>query len=249
MAIRKIIQGISLDAEGVIFEFEKDGHHTAHLLAGRDAGIDLSLKEALELIPNLVGGPGKIIAEQFYELIVGRDITPKLTAEEIQKRSRFYFEQRFEEIKAGKRPIQPRPGFLETLEKIRGLGLKVMVGSSTLLEEFWVYWEKTGLNRVFKPEEVVLADESNGIRHKPEPDIFLETARGMKISPSEQLVIEDSIRGVRAARRAGSPVIGMTVYDRPAAIIPLYLEGAVRVFSDWREVNLTAVIQNLNNQK
>lgn len=218
MTRHETIRGIGLDAEGVLFEFEKDGHHTAHRLAGRDAGIELSHEEALELIPNLVGGPGKIIAEQFYDLIVRRGITPKLTAEEIQKRSRSYFEERFEEIKAGKRPIQPRPGFLEALEAMRNTGLKVVVGSSTWPEEFWIYWERTGLDTVFKPDEVVLADESNGIRHKPEPDIFLETARRMGISPSEQLVIEDSIRGVTAARRAGSPVMGMTVYDRPAAI-------------------------------
>lgn len=240
------IEGVTFDAEGVLFEFEKEGHHVAHRLAAKDAGIELSADEAVELIPNLIGGPGKLIAEQTYNLVASRGITPKLTAEEIQKRSRQYFEKFFEEIKTGKRKIEPRPGFLETLAELRSTGVKVMVGSSTWQEEFWIYWKKTGLDKIFKPEEVVLADEKNGIRHKPEPDIFLETAKRLGIEPGKQLVVEDSLRGVKAARAAGSPVIGMTVYDVPSAIVPLYNEGALRVFCDWREVNFLSLISNLN---
>ena len=42
---------------------------------------------------------------------------------------------------------------------------------------------------------------------KPEPDIFLETARQLQINPVDCLVFEDSKEGMEAARRAGMQVI------------------------------------------
>lgn len=242
----KKIRGVTFDAEGVLFEFEREGHHAAHRLAAKDAGLELSHEEAVECIPNLCGGPSKLIAQQIHGLITSRGITPKLAPEEIQELSRRYFVELFYEIQTGERKIKPRPGFLETLAVLRDAGMNVMVGSSTWQEEFWVYWKKTGLDQVFRPEEIVLADEKSGIRHKPEPDIFLETAKRLGIDPAEQLVVEDSLRGVKAARAAESPVVGMTVYDVPWTIVPLYNEGALRVFCDWREVNFLSLIANLN---
>jgi HAD superfamily hydrolase (TIGR01509 family) len=44
---------------------------------------------------------------------------------------------------------------------------------------------------------------------KPHPDIFLYAAEQMRTSPSEALVIEDSIGGVQAAVAAGMTVIGL----------------------------------------
>jgi beta-phosphoglucomutase-like phosphatase (HAD superfamily) len=40
-------------------------------------------------------------------------------------------------------------------------------------------------------------------RGKPAPDIFLETAKRLGVAPNACVVIEDSERGVRAARAAG----------------------------------------------
>ncbi|MBI4994669.1 hypothetical protein HZC21_03430, partial [Candidatus Peregrinibacteria bacterium] len=52
----------------------------------------------------------------------------------------------------------------------------------------------------------------------------------------------------QAAIAAGSPVIGLTVYKHPRAIIPLLEAGAIRVFVDWREINIPALIRNLNEE-
>ncbi len=45
---------------------------------------------------------------------------------------------------------------------------------------------------------------------KPEPDIFLQTARRLGYQPRECLVIEDSVSGVQAAKRAGMLCIAVT---------------------------------------
>jgi beta-phosphoglucomutase-like phosphatase (HAD superfamily) len=54
---------------------------------------------------------------------------------------------------------------------------------------------------------VITADE---IEHpKPSPDIFLECARILDCSPERCVVVEDSVFGVEAARRAGMKCIAV----------------------------------------
>lgn len=45
---------------------------------------------------------------------------------------------------------------------------------------------------------------------KPDPAVFLQAAAALGAEPAESLVIEDSIAGVEAARRAGMPCIAVT---------------------------------------
>jgi HAD superfamily hydrolase (TIGR01509 family) len=48
---------------------------------------------------------------------------------------------------------------------------------------------------------VVAAEDTD--RHKPEPDVFLEAARRLGVSPADCTVYEDTDLGIEAARRAG----------------------------------------------
>jgi len=48
---------------------------------------------------------------------------------------------------------------------------------------------------------VVAAEDT--VRHKPEPDVFLEAARRIQARPADCLVYEDTDIGLEAARRAG----------------------------------------------
>ena len=67
--------------------------------------------------------------------------------------------------------------------------------------------ELTGLARFFG--ECIFSGTE--VRHgKPAPDLFLHAAAAMGTEPSDCVVVEDSVMGVRAARAAGMPVIGFT---------------------------------------
>ncbi len=48
---------------------------------------------------------------------------------------------------------------------------------------------------------VVTAEDT--VRHKPEPDVFLEAARRLGAAPKDCTVYEDTDLGLEAARRAG----------------------------------------------
>ena len=50
-------------------------------------------------------------------------------------------------------------------------------------------------------DTIVAAEDTP--RHKPEPDVFLEAARRLGVSPHQCEVYEDSDLGIEAARRAG----------------------------------------------
>ncbi|MGW2659025.1 HAD family hydrolase [Streptomyces sp. NPDC001478] len=58
---------------------------------------------------------------------------------------------------------------------------------------------------------IVVAGE--GVRPKPEPDVYSVAARLCGIPPNEALAVEDSLTGMDSARRAGLRVIG--IGDRP----------------------------------
>ena len=66
-------------------------------------------------------------------------------------------------------------------------------------------------------------------RQKPNPEIFLKAAAALGADPAETLVFEDSLMGVRAAKRAGMKCIALTTsYSEPE----LYAEKADAVLPD-----------------
>jgi HAD superfamily hydrolase (TIGR01509 family) len=61
----------------------------------------------------------------------------------------------------------------------------------------------TGLRGAFRA--VVSSDE---VEHgKPAPDVFLEAARRLGVEPSDVLVVEDSLNGLKAGRAAGMTTV------------------------------------------
>jgi HAD superfamily hydrolase (TIGR01509 family) len=56
-------------------------------------------------------------------------------------------------------------------------------------------------------DTIVAAEDT--ARHKPEPDVFLEAARRLKVAPEICTVYEDTDLGLEAARRAG--MIGVDI--------------------------------------
>jgi HAD superfamily hydrolase (TIGR01509 family) len=62
-------------------------------------------------------------------------------------------------------------------------------------------------------DTVVTAEDT--VRHKPEPDVFLEAARRLGVIAKECLVFEDADLGVEAALRAGMQCIDVRTFFTP----------------------------------
>ena len=82
-------------------------------------------------------------------------------------------------------------------------------------------------------------------RAKPEPDVFVESARRAGYRPEQCIVIEDSLTGVTAAHRAGCRVLGFTgTHPSPATHArKLRQAGAVQIFHRMSE--LPALVEGL----
>lgn len=65
-------------------------------------------------------------------------------------------------------------------------------------------------------EDLVAAEDT--VRHKPEPDVFLEAARRLGVEPQECLVYEDSDLGLEAARAAKMDFIDVRTFHTPKRI-------------------------------
>ena len=109
------------------------------------------------------------------------------------------------------------------------------VASSSHVERIRFSLATTGLDDLFG--EAVFS--STMVRHgKPAPDLFLHAAAAMGVAPSDCVVVEDSVPGVRGAVAAGMTAIGFIggshLDDRHGDA--LRAAGAAAVATHWREV-------------
>lgn len=95
------------------------------------------------------------------------------------------------------------PGVVDFLKTIRAEGLKTAVGSSSKNARFIL--DKLALTHFFD----AIVDGNMVKITKPDPEVFVNAAAMLALSPQECLVIEDAEAGVAAARAAGMRVLGI----------------------------------------
>lgn len=100
--------------------------------------------------------------------------------------------------------IPPVNGAKELIGAFQGADVKLALASSSLRMIISLILQRTGLDRCFS---AVVSGEDVA-RSKPEPDIFLAAASQLNAIPARCVVIEDSSRGVQAAKAAGMKSIG-----------------------------------------
>jgi HAD superfamily hydrolase (TIGR01509 family) len=105
------------------------------------------------------------------------------------------------------------PGATEAVRRIAAT-MPVAVASSAHRAVIDAALRATGLDEVFGV--TVSSDEVD--RGKPAPDVYLETARRLGVSPDRCLVVEDSYNGVRAGKAAGMTVVLVPNESVPPAL-------------------------------
>jgi sugar-phosphatase len=116
----------------------------------------------------------------------------------------------------------PLPGVEETLALVRERGMAVALASSStwrMIEAVLTHFGWTDLFDVVHSAEA----ERNG---KPDPAIFLTTARRLEVEPAACVVFEDSVHGIEAARAAGMVCVAVpgdgvdVTRARPDVVLP-----------------------------
>jgi len=102
--------------------------------------------------------------------------------------------------------LEPLPGVISLLKKLKKEGFKLAVGSSGPPENVELLLESLNVKNLFD-EIITAADVSNS---KPSPDVFLKVADKLNLNPENCLVIEDAPVGIKAAKRANMKIIALT---------------------------------------
>lgn len=131
-------------------------------------------------------------------MLLGQTPTPELLAEISDRK-----EQLFRQAVRGR--VQPLPGVLAWLERLKAAGMRQAIASSAPPANIDALVDELGLRDYFD----VLASGSD-LPGKPDSTLFLEAARLIGVPPERCVVVEDAVAGVEAARRAGMKCIAVT---------------------------------------
>lgn len=140
-----------------------------------------------------------------------RGVLGEQTSIKLMKQIGEYKEIRFrEDMKDG---IELLPGVAEWLKHFQQHGFQQAVASSGPPENISFSVDATGIRSYFD----ALVSCSTGPT-KPDPWVFLEAARQLKVTPETCLVIEDTPNGVKAARHAGMRVLAVATSNPTTAL-------------------------------
>ena len=93
------------------------------------------------------------------------------------------------------------PGLEDFLNYLMLARVKKAIATTADQDNMNLYFERYGLEKWFKWEDVILG--TGNIPLKPHPDLYLAALKQLDMPPEKVLVFEDSISGVTAAAAAG----------------------------------------------
>jgi len=183
-----MVSGIIFDMDGVLIDSERQSNE-GWLWAAGQLGVDMPIW----LIDSFKGAPAELCCKFFDDYYKG--VIDYWEAKEL--RTQHVYKIRETE------GIPVKKGVKDIFEYIRNNGLKCAVATSTRRESAEKTLHEIGVWDYL--DAVVYGDEVE--RGKPEPDIFLRAAKAIGVNPSEAVVVEDSINGIKAGYAADMRVV------------------------------------------
>ena len=123
------------------------------------------------------------------------------------------------------------------VRNLKSRGIRVAVASSS--KNCGPVLERAGLSDLFEARVDGIVSAAEGLSGKPAPDIFLEAAKRIGVTPERSFIVEDAISGVRAGAAGGfGLVIGV---DRVGAAAGLRENGADLILKSFVEDALDLV--------
>lgn len=192
MGIEMKYQAVIFDLDGVICHTDKYHYQAWKQMADNldiyfDEEINNRLRgvSRMESLEVILEGSSRIFSEAEKE---------KLAAEKNER-----YVNLLEEMTDADLPTE----VWETLEQLRGKGLKLAIGSSSRNAKLIL--ERLGLKNYFE----AVSDGTNIVKSKPNPEVFLKAAEFLRIEPDKCLVVEDARAGIEAAKNGGFDSAGM----------------------------------------
>lgn len=138
------------------------------------------------------------------------------------------------ELEIMKEKLVPDIVILNLLKQIKEKGIKIAVATSSPKYRAEILLGLIGILDQLN----VLVPSDDVTNHKPHPDIFLETAKRLKVSPEDCVVIEDTVNGIKGANSANMKSVALITENHSKEDFDL----ASYIFSDFKELKLENLI-------
>jgi HAD superfamily hydrolase (TIGR01509 family) len=188
--VRRQARGVVWDLDGTLID-SAEQHYAAWRETLGARGRDHSREE----FGRLFGQRNDVILRALF----GDTLAPE-EAEAIAEEKEAAYRRR---VHAG--GLEPLPGAMAWLKRLRELGFRQALATMAPAANVAVVIEVLGLGDLLDAS----ATAEDVERGKPDPGIFLEAARRIRVRPSRCVVIEDAPAGLEGARRAGMRTVGV----------------------------------------
>lgn len=182
--------------KAVLFDFNGTLYNDAHLhvKAWRQflkKEFDLHIDEE-EIRKTFIGPSNRMI----FSKIVNPNLTDAQIAEYSEKKEAEY------RLVACSDPenLHLVPGAEEMLDYLAAHNIPFALATSSVRGNVEFYLNDLGMKKWINWDRIVYED--SGLPHKPDPAYYIEAARILGVKPEDCLIVEDSLAGIEAARKA-----------------------------------------------
>ena len=130
--------------------------------------------------------------------------------------------------------IQPVKGLVAFLDMLEANNIAKAIGTSAPRVNVDFSLSSTNLQNYFS----IILDDTFVTHGKPDPEIYIKCADAVGLPNAQCIVVEDSLSGVTAGKRAGSKVIGITTTHTKEE-----LSEADLIITDFDELTLEKLQQ------
>lgn len=180
-------QGVIFDLDGVVCHTDEYHYQAWKVLADKlDTYFDREINNRLRGVSRM--DSLEIVLERY----TGEPLSQERKVELATEKNEIY-----RQLLAQMSPKDLSAEVADTLNKLREMGLKLAIGSSSKNAPFIL--ERIGLGSFFD----AISDGNNITKSKPDPEVFLKAAEFLGLKPETCLVVEDAEAGVDAAIAGG----------------------------------------------